>query len=310
MADTSALDQQLAALDGEITALNTQIAELSRNPASAFGNAPRLMDLTFKKGELEKKYLQLQKQRDAMPQQESVQMGKNPWTDFAQAQSFGASNLNLPGMQLGNQDQARQEQARVVQALQAQAAGSRDTLGQQQLQQGFNQASAQQRSLGSSIRGAGGGAGLRAGAMGAADTQRGFAGQSEMLRLQEQQAAQAMLAQLLAQQHAQDVGLAGSMASGSLANQQLNQDMERFYGQLGNQSMLGDYQRAADYQRAKLGYDLESRDLATRQQQQMFGAAAGGVGALTNVAGANQKKPQSGYRQVGGSDSIVPIDDK
>lgn len=217
-------------------------------------------------------------------------VGTNPWTDYFAQNAFGASNLNLPGMQLGNQDQSRIQQARVIQALQAQAAGSKNTLGQQQLQQGFGQAAAQQRSLGSSIRGAGGGAGLRAGAMGAADTQRGFAGQSEMLRLQEQQAAQAMLAQLLAQQHAQDVGLAGSMASGNLANQQLNQDMERFYGQNYFGSIGSNYQREVDAARAQLGLDLEAQSAASARNAQLLQGAGGALGSLASMSSDKKKK--------------------
>lgn len=232
--------------------------------------------------------------------------------NFMGQNAFGASNLNLPGMQLGNQDQSRLQQAQVIQALQAQAAGSKDTLGQQQLQQGFGQAAAQQRSLGSSIRGAGGGAGLRAGTLGAADTQRGFAGQSEMLKLQEQQAAQAMLAQLLAQQHAQDVGLAGSMASGSLANQQLNQDMERFYSGEAMKDLAGRYQRGSDFEAAMLGQRLDARNLEDRFRNQLMGAGAGGLGALQKIStgfGSSSSQPTD-YRQVDGQNSIVPIDEK
>lgn len=228
---------------------------------------------------------------------QGVASQSSPFRDFYATQSFGASNLNLPGMQLGNQDQSRLQQAQVIQALQAQAAGSKDTLGQQQLQQGFGQAAAQQRSLGSSIRGAGGGAGLRAGAMGAADTQRGLAGQSEMLRLQEQQAAQAMLAQLLAQQHAQDVGLAGSMASGSLANQQLNQDMERFYSQGMLGQTAGDYQRAFDYEQALLGQNLQARDTEDRFRGQVMGAAAGAAGTGFSLLGKQKDKEEEARRK-------------
>ena len=255
----------------------------------------------------------LQRLQEAQKTNELRQRVQSPGqaATFINQNAFGASNLDLPGMQLGNQAQARQEQARVIQALQAQAAGSRNTLGQQQLQQGFNQAAAQQRSLGSSIRGAGGGAGLRAGAMGAADTQRGFAGQSEMLRLQEQQAAQAMLAQLLAQQHAQDVGLAGSMASGSLANQQLNQDMERFYSGEAMRNLAGRYQRGADFEAAMLGQNLEARNLEDRFRGQVLGMGAGGVGTIQQIAGGyGVKANQPSYRQVDGQSSIVPIDEK
>lgn len=244
---------------------------------------------------------------DDLKARELREVGPDVWTDFYRRNMFGNGSISPPVMQLGNQNQAATEQARVIQALQAQAAGSRNTLGQQQLQRGFNQAAAQQRSLGSSIRGSGGGAGLRAGAIGAADTQRGLAGQSEVLRLQEQQAAQAMLAQLLAQQHAQDVGLAGSMASGDLANLQLNQDMERFYGGGAIGADIYNYQRAFDLARAQAGYDLEARDAEARRNAQLAQAGGTAAGALFQMG---NKNASSGYRQVGGVSSIVPNDDK
>lgn len=234
-------------------------------------------------------------------------LGPDKWQAIFNQQAFGGSNLNLPGMQLANQDQARNEQARVIQALQAQARGDMNTLGQQQLAQGFQQAGAQQRSLGSSIRGTGGGAGLRAGMLGAADTQRGLVGQQEMLKLQEQQAAQAMLAQLLAQQQAQDVGLAGSMASGSLANQQLNQEMERFYGGLAQAGDIYAYQRAADLERAQAGYDLEARDAEARNAARLAQAGATAAGAISRFGGGNNGDR---FRQVDGQNSIVPLEDK
>lgn len=246
-------------------------------------------------------------QAEDLRSRELREVGPDVWTDLYRKNMFGGGALPLPGMQLGNQNQAATEQARVLQALQAQAAGSRDTLGQQQLQRGYNQAAAQQRSLGSSIRGTGGGAGLRAGVMGAADTQRGLAGQSEMLKLQEQQAAQAMLAQLLAQQHAQDVGLAGALASGGLANQQLNQDMERFYGSGAVGADIYNYQRAFDLARAQAGYDLEARDAEARRNAQLAQASATAAGALAQMGNRNAS---SGYRQIDGSNSIVPINDK
>jgi len=146
--------------------------------------------------------------------------------------------------------------------------------------------------------------------MGAADTRRGLAGQQEMLKLQEQQAAQAMLAQLLAQQQAQDVGLAGSMASGSLANQQLNQEMERFYGSGLTENVLSNYQRQSDLARGQLGFDLGARDLAAQQRNQFMQMGAAAAGTASNMFGDSEKPARSRYRQVDGQDSIVPIDDK
>lgn len=233
----------------------------------------------------------------------------SPWNQFYGDRAFGKSDIQMPGFDTTNQDQARIEQAKVIQALQAQAAGNMDTLGQQQLTQGFQRAGQQQQSLGSSIRGTGGGAGLRAGAMGAADVQRGLAGEQQMLKLQEQQAAQAMLAQLMAQQHAQDVGLAGSMAQGALAGQGLNQAAERFYtsGLFGN--LAGDYQRGMDYESAAVGQNLAAKDAEARFRNQMVGAGAGAAGAAEKAFGSSFK-PSETYRQVDGQNSIVPEWDK
>jgi len=239
------------------------------------------------------------------------ELKQNPWTGLYAQNAFGGGNLQMSGFNTANQDQARTEQARVIQALQAQAAGNMNTLGQQQLTQGFQRAGQQQQSLGSSIRGTGGGAGLRAGAMGAADVQRGLAGEQQMLKLQEQQAAQAMLAQLMAQQHAQDVGLAGSMAQGALAGQGLNQDMERFYGSGLTEQMLGGYQRAFDLERARAGYDLEARDTEARNMARLAQAGATGAAALSRMgSNGNSGQQPTGYRQVDGQNSIVPLDDK
>lgn len=216
--------------------------------------------------------------------------GVNPWTEYFAQRAFGNSNLDLPGLNTVNQDQARLEQQRVIQALQEQAAGNYNSQAQRQLQQGFRQAGAQQRALGSSIRGVGGGAGLRGGLTAAADVQRGFAGQREMLKLQEQQAAQAMLAQLLAQQNMQDVDLAGNLASADLNNRRLNQEMEQFYTQ-GYLGALGsNYQRNFDAERAKLGLDLEAQAAEARRNTQIAQGAATGLATLGSMLEKEDKK--------------------
>lgn len=309
------VDEQIAALERDITTLNDQIAQQMRvmgDSASPLDRAiagAGVSNLVKKKGDIQKRLEALQKQKGAQALDTRVE--GSPWSAFAQNQAFGQSDLNLPGLQDANQQQARVEQQRVIQALQNQAAGASDSQAQRQLAQGFTQAGAQQRALGSSVRGVGGGAGLRAGLMGAGDVQRSFAGEREMLKRQEQQAAQAMLAQLLGQQHQQDVGLAGARASGDLANQQLNQEMERFYGQLAGQQQLADFQRQSDLNRARLGFDLEGRDLATRQQQQLAGMAATAGSTLASMDfGGGQRRQGSGFRQVDGMNSIVPEDDK
>lgn len=299
-----------------LTQLQAQEQQLNNDIAFAAQNGDQIgaAQLLAQKAAISDAIRQAQKEIESQAAEQAAsgaQMGPDQWANFYAQNAFGQGNIQTPGFNTTNQDQARAEQARVIQALQAQAAGSMNTLGQQQLAQGFQQAGQQQRSLGSSIRGAGGGAGLRAGATGAADVQRGLAGEQQMLKLQEQQAAQAMLAQLMAQQHAQDVGLAGSMAQGALSGQELNQQMEQFYGSGLTGNMLSNYQRESDLARARLGFDLGARDLADRQRNQMLqmGGAAIGTGIQAfGKGGSTSSRPQ--YRQVDGQDSIVPIDDK
>lgn len=318
--NSSNLDAQIAAAEQDLIALRNQWAQAARDASSAASPLDKALasgpavDLAAKVTAAESRLAALKQQKtkqDEVQAAGGAQMGPDQWGNFYAQNAFGKNDIQMPGFNTVNQDQARNEQAKVIQALQAQAAGSMNTLGQQQLAQGFQQAGQQQRSLGSSIRGTGGGAGLRAGAMGAADVQRGLAGEQQMLRLQEQQAAQAMLAQLMAQQHAQDVGLAGAMAQGDLQGQGLNQQMEQFYGSGLTQNILSNYQRESDLARAKLGFDLGARDLADRQRNQLaqMGGAAVGTGIQAFGKGGNTSTRPS-YRQVDGQDSIVPIDDK
>lgn len=300
---------RLAQLQAQEQQLNNDIAFAAQN-----GDQIGAAQLLAQKVAISDAIKQAQKEIETQAAEQAAggaQMGPDQWANFYAQNAFGQGNMRMPGLDVTNQNQARNEQAKVIQALQAQAAGNMDTLGQQQLTQGFQRAGQQQQSLGSSIRGAGGGAGLRAGATGAADVQRGLAGEQQMLKLQEQQAAQAMLAQLMAQQHAQDVGLAGSMAQGALSGQELNRQMEQFYGSGLTGNMLSNYQRESDLARARLGFDLGARDLADRQRNQMLqmGGAAIGTGIQAfGKGGSTSSRPQ--YRQVDGQDSIVPIDDK
>ena len=145
----------------------------------------------------------------------SIAANKNPYWDQYFKDQFGA---NLPSYSYasGNQDQARAQQMQVIQDLQRQAAGDPNSLAQQQLSQGYGAAQAQQSSLGSTMRGQSAGAAARSTMAGQQGIQRGYAGDQQMLQAQEQQAAQAMLAQLLAQQQGQDITQATDMAQGGL----------------------------------------------------------------------------------------------
>lgn len=229
------------------------------------------------------------------------------WSNYF-ASNVGATRPPV-GLDLANQDQSRGWQQQLMQGLQRQAAGDLNSNAQQALRQGYTDARAGQSALGSATRGAGGAAGLRQGMMGAGNVQRGFAGDQQMLKLQEQQAAQAMLAQMLAQQRSQDSAQAQAMAANSLGNQNLNNAMTQFYLNGGISNDAGAAQIAAERARASLGFDLEGRALQQQLLQRYGGAAAGASGAAATVWGGGGNQG-TGYRQVDGQNSIVPDWDK
>ena len=199
------------------------------------------------------------------------------WYDFYSKQN--AASRPAIGFNTTNQDQSRLEQQRVIQDLQQQARGDMNSLAQQQLGQSYGQARAQQSSLGSTMRGQGAGAAMRGVQQGQADIQRGFAGDQQMLKLQEQQAAQALLAQMLQQQQQQDIGQAGAMSNVTLGSQGLDDAARQFYagGMLGMD--LSATERENQIARAKLGF--QDANSALTQQLVNMGAQAAATGVAT-----------------------------
>lgn len=218
--------------------------------------------------------------------------GGNYWSNFYRN---GPASVQMPGFQVGNQDQARLQQQQVIQALQAQAAGDPNSMSQQQLQQGYANAGSQQSSLGSTMRGQSAGAARRGIQAGQQGIQRGYAGDQQMLMAQEQQAAQAMLAQLLAQQQGQDINQAQGMAQGQLQGSALDEAMRQFYASQGSRFNVEQGQLQGEHNRAQLGFDLESADVTNRLLQQ--GARGAGT-ALSTWQGMDNR-----------SDSQKKIDD-
>lgn len=233
--------------------------------------------------------------------------GNRYWSSYFSQGAQAAPRAPI-GFDTQNADQARTWQQQIMQDLQRQAAGDLNSRAQQGLTGAYAQARAGQSALGSGLRGTGGGAGLRAGAMGAGNVQRGYAGDQQMLLLQEKQAAQAALAQQLAAMRQQDAGQAQAMAGNSIANQSLNNAMQQFYTQGGIQSDIGAQQTQAERARATLGFDLEGRNIQSEMLNRAAGAAATAGGAAAHAWG--QGNYGSGYRQVDGQDSIVPEWDK
>lgn len=207
-------------------------------------------------------------------------------------------------------DMAREWQMQLVQDLQRQAAGDPNSRAQQSLTAGYGQARAGQSALGSATRGTGGAAGLRQGAQGAGNVQRGYVGDQQMLMAQEQQAAQAQLAQQLAQMRGLDAMQAQGMATNALGNQSLNDAMSQFYTAGGIQTDVAANQVAADRARAAAGFDLEGQNAQAALNGQIVQAGATGAGVASRFFGSGKGDTSSGYRQVDGEDSIVPDWDK
>lgn len=192
-----------------------------------------------------------------------------------------------------NSESDRVQQQRVIQELQAQASGNMNSQAQQQLGQGYQQARAQQSSLGSSIRGQSAGAAQRGIMQGQQGLQRGFAGDQQMLKLQEQQAAQQMMAQLLAQQQGQDVAQAGTMARGANTLSGLNQDMRQFYDQAGLAAALEREQREAERRRAAMNISNGYKDLTAGISTQAINAGGTALSTLTSLIPSGNSKPTS-----------------
>jgi hypothetical protein len=212
----------------------------------------------------------------------------NFWRDYFRGQM---NNFNRPAIdyQTGNQDQARLQQMQVIQDLQRQAAGDPNSMAQQQLRQGYGAAQAQQSSLGSTMRGQSAGAAMRGINQGQQGIQRGYAGDQQMLQAQEQQAAQAMLAQLLAQQQGQDINQATMMGQGTLASFGMDDAMRQFYTGGSIQQDIAATERGNNVARAQMGFNDYNAALGRDLVNSGLQAGATAVGTYGTM-GSNQNK--------------------
>ena len=206
----------------------------------------------------------------------------------------------------GSLDDPRRYQNQVIQALQQQAAGDMNSRAQQQLRQQFQQARAQQASLGSTMRGQSAGAAMRSIQAGQQGISRGQAGEEQMLKLQEQQAAQAMLAQLLAQQQGLDIQGAQNAAAMGLGQTELGMNRELFGANQALNNAIAETDRLNQIGRARAGFSDAEKNLLRGYTQAGMNAVAAGAGAYA----AMDKGSGGGYRQVNGQNSIIPLEDK
>jgi len=187
-----------------------------------------------------------------------------------------------------NANQGRGWQQALIQDLYKQASGSMDTNAQHSLASNTQAAEQQQQALGSSIRGAGGGAGLRAGNAGAANVERGLAGQQQQLKVQEQQQGQSALAALLAQQRGMDQSQAQLAANAALQNQSQRNDWQYGLDQQGTANALESQQQYMELLAAALGINTTNSNIANQYGQQLAQAGGTAVSALAQQLPSQQ----------------------
>lgn len=244
--------------------------------------------------------------------------GQNPTAtnyapnQFSEALRHGSGTLgvnwgkSVVSADRGSLDDPRRYQSQVIQALQQQAAGDMNSQAQQQLRDSFQQARAQQASLGSTMRGQSAGAAMRSIRAGQQGIQRAGAGEAQMLKLQEQEAARQMLAQLLAQQQGLDIQGAQNSAAMGLGQTELGMNREMFGATQALNNAIAETDRMNQIGRARAGFSEAEKNLLRGYTQAGMSAVASGAGAYANM----NKSSGGGYRQVNGQDSIVPLEDK
>lgn len=144
-------------------------------------------------------------------------------TDFSQAMTSAQAQQAISFAQQGA---VAQQQTSLASALEAQANGTGGpSIAELQLRQGTDRTAAQAQGLIASQRGINPGMAAKLGAGAAANANQQAAGQAAVLRAQEQQAARAQLAQVLAGQRGQsiDQGSASASLFGTAGGLQVNQ---------------------------------------------------------------------------------------
>lgn len=241
---------------------------------------------------------------------------KNPWGaalqnwgDYFQSQADQSWRLPQVQYNYDPSQQMRNYQDTLIQSLQAQATGSRETQAQNQLGAGFRSALAQQSSLGSSARGLSSGAAMRGIGQRQAAVRSELPGQQQMLQLQEQQAAQALLQQLMEQQRQQDFSDAENRAQTALAQQDmLNRYRQSLMG-AGIEGQSAQQGRLLDSELASKGLNLERQQMDRQFMQDLMGGGAAALGTVSSYMRSNNNNSPR-YRRVGDQDSIVPEWDK
>lgn len=227
------------------------------------------------------------------------------WEDYFRNQ-FG-NYSPLPSYQTAQQDEARRLQQQTIQDLQTVAAGSMGTRAQKELAAQNKMGQQSQYALTSGQRGGD----MRAAQRGAGQVASQLAGQQNVLKLQEQQAAQALLSQMLAQQQAQDITLAGDQSQYDLRGRALEDAFNQFMLGQGASRELGLTQLQHDRNLMQAGLDLDSNSITKDWIDKGMQSGATALSTLGQMNWGNSSSGDGGgYRQVDGRNSIVPRGDK
>lgn len=206
--------------------------------------------------------------------------GYNAWQTMLAQKGKEAGSRNT--INLNDAAQGRDIQMDLIQKLQAQARGEGPSIAQAQLQQATDQNVANTMALAASGRGAGaGGVAYNAQNQGAAARQK-MAGDSGMLRLQEQMQAQNMLADVSGQMRGQDLSQQGL----TLQQTAMNDELVKFYTQAGLSLEQARQQAQQALQEIRVKQQVEMEKLRNESYYGGKSAAEGaasGIGSLLSL---------------------------
>lgn len=171
-----------------------------------------------------------------------------------------SARREAPTIATGPQDQFRAQQAGLAGALVAQANGQGPSLAQGQLRSATDRNLAQAMAVGQALGANNPGALREIGNQRAAISQQAAADSSQ-LALQEQMQARNQLGQVLAGARGQDIGLASGQAQLSQQQQEVNDQMVRFYTSAGMSLDQAQQQAALELERLRQGGALQQQQI-------------------------------------------------
>lgn len=199
----------------------------------------------------------------------------------------GSERATAAQIQTADQAQARQQQLALAEQLQAQAAGTAPSIAEMQAKKAGERALAAQLAMQAGQAGSAAPLAQRTAARQQAAIGADIAGQSAVLRLQEQQAAQKALGELAGQMRTQDISLASQQAQLQQATNLANL-----------QASAADVDRQLRANLANQGVDLDVLKA---------NAAAGNQAAIANLQAATQNADRDVRAQMANQATMADI---